>query len=46
MGMFTRETTGVDSEVEGEIREFWLDLYMAVWHYVTVRLIADRKSVV
>jgi len=33
-----------DAMLEGEIREFWLDLYMAVWHYVTVRLIAERPE--
>lgn len=25
-----------DAVLDGEIREFWLDLYMAVWHYMDV----------
>ncbi len=33
-----------DAMLNGEIREFWLDLYTAVWHYVTVRLIAERPE--
>jgi hypothetical protein len=38
------EKTRFDAMVNGEIREFWMDLYTAVWHYVTVRLIAERPE--
>jgi hypothetical protein len=37
-----------DTMIDGEILEFWLDLYMAVWHKVTVKLIArhmDSKEI-
>jgi len=30
------ETETWDAVIDGEIREFWLDLYMAVWHYMDV----------
>jgi hypothetical protein len=33
-----------DAMLDGEVREFWLDLYTAVWHYVTVRLVAERPE--
>lgn len=33
-------TTGkVDAIIEGEIQNFWLDLYMAVWHYMDVKVV-------
>jgi len=37
-----------DAMIDGEIIEFWLDLYMAVWHKATVKLTAkhpDSKEV-
>lgn len=37
-----------DAMIDGEIIEFWLDLYMAVWHYNTTKLTArhpDSKEV-
>jgi len=37
-----------DAMLDGEVLEFWLDLYMAVWHSVSVKLIAkhpDSKEV-
>jgi hypothetical protein len=37
-----------DAMIDGEIIEFWLDLYMAVWHYTTIKLTAkhpDSKEV-
>jgi hypothetical protein len=37
-----------DAMIDGEIVEFWLDLYMAVWHYTTTKLTAkhpDSKEV-
>jgi hypothetical protein len=37
-----------DAMIDGEILEFWLDLYMAVWHYTTTKLTAkhpDSKEV-
>ncbi len=30
--------------VEGEIFDFWLDLYMAVWHYMGVKLTAKNPD--
>jgi hypothetical protein len=33
-----------DAIVEGEIREFWLDLYMATWHKVAVLVKALEKD--
>jgi len=34
----------IDAIVEGEIREFWLDLYMATWHKVAVLVKALDKD--
>jgi hypothetical protein len=33
-----------DAMFEGEIVEFWMDLYMAVWHKVGVKLTAKRPD--
>ena len=33
-----------DAIMDGEIIEFWMDLYMAVWHKVTVRLTAQHPD--
>lgn len=30
--------------VEGEIFDFWLDLYMAVWHYMGIKLTAKNPA--
>lgn len=32
------QQTNFDAVMEGEITEFWMDLYMAVWHKVGVKL--------
>ena len=42
------EKVKFDAMIDGEIVEFWLDLYMAVWHYTTTKLTAkhpDSKEV-
>jgi hypothetical protein len=33
-----------DAMIDGEITEFWLDLYMAVWHYTTTKLTAKHPD--
>jgi len=33
-----------DAMLEGEIVEFWMDLYMAVWHKVGVKLMAKHSD--
>ncbi|MDP2157064.1 MAG: hypothetical protein Q8K68_05085, partial [Nitrospirota bacterium] len=38
------ETIINDAVIDGEITEFWLDLYMAVWHKVEVKLTATDPS--
>ncbi len=40
-GQFPNESALI---VEGEIFDFWLDLYMAVWHYMGVKLTAKNQQ--
>ncbi len=38
------ETGPFNAVVDGEIRDFWLDLYMAVWHYMDIEVKALDPS--